>query len=334
MHVEIGIIDMTKIGDDTDSWGVDHAFERDSVYGLRSEPTYGGALSFLRMKYSKELTDIDLVVTGIPYDLAVTNRPGTRFGPRAVRAASTNLAWDGGNYPWGFDPMRRLAMVDYGDCAIDHGHPHDVPKQIESHIDGILDQGTSTVCMGGDHFITGPILRAYAKKHGPIAIVHFDAHSDTWSEEENRIDHGTMFYHGVKEGVIDAEHSVQIGIRTANADRQGMTWLDADWVHANGPAKVIEEAKKIVGDRPAYLTFDIDCLDPAYAPGTGTPVIGGLTTYQARTIIRGLDGIDFKGMDMVEVAPQYDVGEVTALAGATLMLDYISLMSKDLPEKA
>jgi agmatinase len=324
---------VTNIGDDDDTWGIDHAFTRETVYGLHSEPTHSGALSYLRMKYTKDLEGIDLAVTGVPYDLAVTNRTGTRFGPRAVRAASTNLAWPGGNYPWGFDPLRRLAMVDYGDCPIDHGFPHEVPKQIEDHYDAILDKGVSTVSMGGDHFITGPILRAYAKKFGPIAIVHFDAHSDTWSEEENRIDHGTMFYHAIKDGIIDAEHSVQIGIRTANSDKQGTTWLDADWVHKNGPEKTAAEARRIVGDRPAYMTFDIDGLDPAYAPGTGTPVVGGLSTYQARTIIRGLGGIDFKGMDLVEVAPQYDVGEVTALAGATLMLDYLSLITKDLPKK-
>ncbi len=325
---------MAKIGEDKGMWGVDHAFQRETVYGTPGEATYAGALSYLRLKYTKDLTGIDIAVTGIPYDLAVTNRPGTRFGPRAIRAAATNLAWDGGNFPWEYDPFTRLACVDFGDCSLDHGHPQDIPKEIENHITRILATGTSTVCMGGDHFITLPILRSYAKKFGPIAIVHFDAHSDTWSEEENRIDHGTMFYHGIKEGVIDAEHSVQIGIRTRNSDHQGMTWLDANWVHANGPQKAIEEAKRIVGDHHAYLTFDIDCLDPAFAPGTGTPVVGGLSTYQARTIIQGLDTIDFKGMDLVEVAPQYDVGEVTALAGATLMLDYLSLMAGGLPEKA
>ncbi len=286
------------------------------------------------MKYTKDLAGVDVAVTGVPYDLAVTNRSGTRFGPRAVRAASTNLAWPGGNYPWGFDPLKRLAMVDFGDCPIDHGVPHQIPQQIENYYSSILDKGVSTVSMGGDHFITGPILRAYAKKFGPMAIVHFDAHSDTWSEEENRIDHGTMFYHAIKDGIIDVAHSVQIGIRTFNKDKLGMTWLDADWVHANGPEKAAAIAKEIVGDRPAYMTFDIDGLDPAFAPGTGTPVVGGLTTYQARSIIRGLDGIDFKGMDLVEVAPQYDVGEVTALAGATMMLDYLSLITQHLPKKS
>ncbi len=325
---------MTNVGDYDGAWGVDHAFLRDTVYKTHGEPTYGGATSFLRLKYSRNLDGIDVAVTGVPYDLAVTNRPGTRFGPRAIRAASTNLAWQGGNYPWGFDPLARIAAVDYGDAGLDHGNPNDVPRQIQEHIAGILKENTATVSMGGDHFITLPILRAYAEKFGPMALVHFDAHSDTWGEEENRIDHGTMFYHGIKEGVIDPEHSVQIGIRTENTDRMGMIWLDSFYVHEHGPEKVAEEARRIVGGHPAYMTFDIDCLDPAFAPGTGTPVCGGLSTHQARCIIMNLGGVDFKGMDLVEVAPQYDVGEVTALAGATIMLDYLSLISDQLPEKA
>ncbi len=323
---------MTKSFDGNDAWGIDHAITRDSVHGIRIENSHSGVLSFLRTKYAKDLTGIDIAVTGIPYDLAVTNRPGTRFGPRSVREASTQLAW-GPLWPWSHDPLKRLAVVDYGDCDIDQGNPHMIPEQIENHIDGILESGASSVSIGGDHFITLPIMKAYAKRYGPLAMVHFDAHSDTWSEDTNRIDHGTMFYHGIKEGIIDPEHSVQIGIRTHNADPMGVRWLDANWVHENGPQKAIAETKKIVGDRPAYLTFDIDCLDPAFAPGTGTPVCGGLSTYQARTILGGLDGIDFKGMDLVEVAPQYDVGDVTALAGATLIMDYLQMRTKNLPDK-
>jgi len=312
-------------------WGMDHAFRRETVYGLHIEPTYSGALSFLRLKYASDPSGLDVAVTGVPFDLAVTNRPGTRFGPRAIRAASTNLAWQP-QYPWTFDPLQRMAVADVGDCELDHGKPHEIPDQIEAHISRLLDGGAkSTLTMGGDHFITLPILKAYAKKHGPMAIVHFDAHSDTWSEDENRIDHGSMFFHGVKEGIIDPKRSVQVGIRTHNADPMGITWLDSWWVHENGIDKTISEIKRIVGDAPAYLTFDIDCLDPAYAPGTGTPVIGGLSSYQARRILCSLGGIDFKGMDLVEVAPQYDVGEVTALAGASLMFDYLHMIAQDRP---
>ena len=324
---------MIDSSDDGNDLGIDYAISRDSVYGVRVENTHSGVLSFLRARYTKDLAGIDIAVTGIPFDLAVTNRPGTRFGPRAVRAASAQLAW-GPLWPWDHDPMKRLSIVDYGDCNIDHGNPHEIPQQIEDHIDGILESGASTVSIGGDHFIALPIMKAHAKRHGPLAMVHFDAHSDTWSEEANRIDHGTMFYHGIKQGIIDPEHSVQIGIRTQNSDPMGVRWLDANWVHENGPARAIEEAKKVVGDRPAYLTFDIDCLDPAFAPGTGTPVVGGLTTYQASTILGGLSGIEFKGMDLVEVSPQYDVSEITALAGASLIMIYLQMMTKHLPDKA
>ena len=313
--------------------GNDYASTRESLYGIKSENTFGGALSFMRLRYSKELSGVDLAVTGMPFDTATTNRPGARFGPAGVRAASAMLAFNV-IWPWGFDPFLRLAAVDYGDCAFDHGKPSETPARIEAHIAEILEAGASSVAIGGDHFLTLPILRAYAKKHGPMAIVHFDAHSDTWDDEgEERIDHGTMFYHAVKEGVIDPARSVQIGIRTCNADPLGLTWLDANWVHEHGPAAAITEVKRIVGDHPAYLTFDIDCLDPAFAPGTGTPVIGGLSPHQARSIIAGLDSVDFKGMDVVEVAPTYDVGDVTSLAAATIALDYICLVSKHLPER-
>lgn len=312
--------------------GIDAAFTRESVYGITRENTYAGALSFLRLKYSKDLDGIDIAVTGVPYDLAVTNRPGTRYGPAAVRAASAQLAWNP-SWPWDFDPLKRLAVVDYGDCNLDHGIPQENPRLIEAHIASILGRGAGTIAIGGDHFITLPIMRAYAEKHGPLAMVHFDAHSDTWSEKESRLDHGTMFYHAIEEGLIDPARSVQVGIRTYNLDPRGIRWLDAIWVHENGPEKAITEIKRIVGGGPTYLTFDIDCLDPAFAPGTGTPVVGGLSSYQARRILCGLDGIDFVGMDLVEVAPQYDVGEVTALAGAQLIFDYLHLLAKDLEDK-
>jgi agmatinase len=158
-----------------------------------------------------------------------------------------------------------------------------------------------------------------------LSLIHFDAHSDTWADEDDRIDHGTMFYHAAKQGVVDPATSVQIGLRTTNHDTMGFSVLDARWVHENGIAAVVDKIKATVGDKPAYLTFDIDCLDPSYAPGTGTPVCGGLTTYQAIEILRGLAGINLIGMDIVEVAPTYDVGEITALAGAALAMEMLYL---------
>ena len=311
----------------------DQAFTSHSPYGLRDEATYAGALSFLRRPYVRDVEGIDIAVTGIPFDLATTNRPGARLGPRAVRAASAQLSW-GPPWPWGFDPTLRLAVADIGDCALDHGRPADIPAQIERHAADVLRAGASMLGIGGDHYITLPLLRAHANRYGPLALVHFDAHSDTWSDEEGRIDHGTMFFHAVKEGIVDVARSVQIGIRTHNDDRLGFRWLDAAWVHEHGSDAVAEETCRIVGDSKTYLTFDIDCLDPAYAPGTGTPVAGGLSTYQAQRIIRGLKGIDFVGMDVVEVAPAYDVAENTALAAASIALDYLCLLAHARPNPA
>ncbi len=303
----------------------DLALTRDSLYGTISEPTYAGATSFLRRKYTQDLEGVDIVVTGVPLDTATTNRPGTRFGPRAIRAASTIMAWE---RPYGttFDPLDKLAVIDYGDCFFDFGRPELMPAAIEEHAQKIIDAGPALLTLGGDHFIAYPILKAHARKFGaPLSLLHFDAHSDTWADEEGRVDHGTMFWHAAKEGIVDPQHSVQIGLRTTNDDTLGFNVLDGPWVHENGIDAVIKEAKKHLGNRPVYLTFDIDCLDPSYAPGTGTPVCGGLTTHQAISIIRGLAGINLVGMDLVEVAPAYDVGEITALAGATLAMEMINL---------
>lgn len=313
---------------------VDQAFVRKELYGTVHENTFSGAQSFMRRMYTKDLAGCDFAVTGVTFDSATTHRPGARFGPQAIRAASVNLAW-GPPWPWGFDPFDRLAVIDYGDCDFDHGLPETIPASIEAHIDMILQADSRSIVLGGDHFVTLPVIRAHAKKHGRLSLIHFDSHSDTWKsdEEEGRVDHGTMFYHAVKEGIIDPSTSVQIGIRTHNSDPLGFTWLDAQWVHDNGPKQVISEIHRIMGGNNAYLTFDIDCLDPSHAPGTGTPVCGGLTTAQAQEIIRGLGGLNIHGMDLVEVAPAYDVGEITALAGASIVLDFICTQAQGLESK-
>ena len=188
---------------------------------------------------------------------------------------------------WNFDPFKDLAVVDVGDCNFDPGRPEQVPEAIYQHARDILNEDVALLSLGGDHFISYPLLRAHAEKHGPLSLIHFDAHCDTWEDEEGRIDHGTMFYHAAKEGIVDAAHSVQVGMRTFNVDSHGYQVYDADWVHENGAKATIDVIKETVGNRPCYLTFDIDCLDPAFAPGTGTPVIGGLSTQQARKILRG-----------------------------------------------
>jgi agmatinase len=303
----------------------DYAILRDGLHGTTIEPTFSGVPSFMRRKYTRDLEGVDLVVSGVPLDTATSNRPGARFGPRAIRTASTMLAWE---RPYGmkFDPFDRLAVVDYGDCYFDPGRPETVPAAIEKHASSIISEGPGLLSLGGDHFISYPLIKAHAEKHGsPLSLLHFDAHSDTWSDVDGRVDHGTMFYHAAKEGLIDAASSVQIGIRTRNADALGFNVLDAPWVHQNGIDAVIRETRSLLGENPVYLTFDIDCLDPSYAPGTGTPVCGGLTSHQAISILRGLMGIRVVGMDLVEVAPAYDSGEITALAGAHLSAEMIGL---------
>lgn len=302
--------------------------DQSGLYGTIIEPAFSGSTSFMRRKTTRDLDGIDLVVTGIPLDTATTNRPGARFGPRAIRTASTHMAWE---RPYGmkFDPFDRLAVVDYGDCLFDFGKPESIHGDIQSHIETIINQGPSTLSFGGDHFVTYPILCAYAEKYQtPISLIHFDAHSDTWrDDEEERIDHGTMFYKAMKQGIIDPKKSVQIGLRTENPDTFDFNILDGDWVHKNGIDAVIEKTFSIVGNRPVYMTFDIDCLDPSYAPGTGTPVCGGLTTHQAMGIIRGLMGINLIGMDVVEVAPAYDISEITALAASHIAMEMISVFA-------
>ena len=304
----------------------DQAFRSPRLAGRDPEMTYGGAVSFLRRNYTRDIADADIVVSGIPFDMATSNRPGARLGPRAIRAASVGLA-ELDAYPFGFDPFEHLAVADYGDCFMDFGHPAAAVERIEAHAEEILASDAMMVTLGGDHFITYPLLRAHAKKHGPLSLVHFDAHCDTWPDDGSRLDHGSMFLRAAREGIVDPATSVQIGIRTHNADTHGFTILGAPWVHREGIGATIDVVGEVVGANKAYLTFDIDCIDPAFAPGTGTPVSGGLTTAQALDAVRSLGDVDLVGMDVVEVAPPYDVAEITALAAATIAHDFICLQA-------
>lgn len=303
---------------------VDQAFTRGDLRGLSYENAFGGATSFLRRRYTKDLTGVDVAVTGIPFDQAVTNRPGTRFGPRAIREASTLQPYDP-PYGWGFDPLSVQTVVDYGDMAFDYAHVAGVPTRIQDHIAGILAAGAVPVTLGGDHFITLPILRAVAAVHGPVALIQFDAHSDTWVDDDPaRIDHGTFLYKAIRAGVVDPAASVSVGIRTENPDTLGVTILDAPAVHRDLDG-TLARIRDVVGDRPVYITFDIDALDPAFAPGTGTPVWGGLASWQAAALLRGLAGLRLLGGDVVEVSPPYDAGGVTAVAGAHVAMELLAL---------
>lgn len=296
------------------------------------EMTYGGALSFLRRPYSRTLTGVDAVVSGVPYDGAVTNRSGCRLGPRAIRAASTLLA-ELPAFPFGFWPFDTLNVVDWGDCYLDPHHPETIAASIEAHADHILASGATMITLGGDHFISYPLLKAHARRHGPLALIQVDAHCDTWTDDGRQLDHGTMFARAAAEGVIDVKRSVQVGLRTIGTTNgapsdYGFDILTAPWVHRNGIDEALDVAIGLAGEGPVYLSFDIDGLDPAYAPGTGTPVPGGLSSHQALEFVRGLGGLNLVGMDIVEVSPAYDHSEITAIAAATIAHDFLCLLAE------
>lgn len=301
----------------------DFAFTRESPYGTRAEPTYSGALSFLRRRYTKDLDGVDVAVVGVPFDVATTNRPGTRFGPRAIRAASASLAWCA-PYAWDIDPCEALRIIDWGDVFFDSGRIDLAPAAITTQYREFAARGVVPLTLGGDHFISYPILKALHEANGPLALIHFDAHSDTWEDRDGRIDHGTMFFHAAREGLVDPSRSIQLGMRTRNPDDHGFRVLDARWLHAHGVEAAVAEIRQRVGAARCYVSFDIDFLDPAFAPGTGTPVVGGFSTHQALQLVRGLAGLAIVGMDVVEVSPPFDHSEITALAGASIAQELLS----------
>ncbi len=300
-------------GDISDSWAYDM--------------TYAGTLSFGRRRYSRDLGSFDLAVVGIPFDLATTNRPGARLGPRAIREQSSLSAeFPSGLWPWDHSVFTAHRVVDYGDIGFAPGYPDDMLAAVEREVGTILDSGAQVVSLGGDHLVALPLLRAHAARFGPLSLIHLDAHSDTW--EDPHRNHGTMFLEAARDGLIDPARSIQIGMRTPN-ETHGFNVIWADEFLEQGVGPTVARIHEIVGDRPAYLTVDIDFLDPAYAPGTGTPVVGGATTWQARQLLFGMRGLDIVGADQVEVSPIYDgPGQITALAGATLAHDELYLVGE------
>ena len=296
------------------------------LMGGSPEPTYGGALSFMRRRYSRDLTDVDAVVWGIPFDQAVSNRPGARFGPSAIRRASAIFDGDP-QYPFGFDPFEPLAVVDYGDAAFDYTQPQTFADAIEAQAAHVIKGEAQLFSLGGDHFVTWPLLKAHAARHGRLALVQFDAHQDTWPDHGG-ISHGGFVARAVREGLIDPARSIQVGIRTIAPEDCGIAIVPGHALDTLGIPGVIGRIREVVGEMPAYLTFDIDCLDPAFAPGTGTPVAGGLSSREALAILRGLGPVDFVGGDVVEVAPPYDHSDITAIAGATVALYYLGLLAE------
>jgi agmatinase len=309
------------------SKSIDHAFTAAGYRGAASDPTYAGALSFMRRRFTKALEGVDAVVLGIPFDAATSNRPGARFGPQAIRRASAIFDNDP-QYPFARDLFEAMSVTDYGDVLLDYGNHQETPARIEAQAAEILASGAYLLGLGGDHFVTWPLLKAHAGRHGPLALVHFDAHQDTWDDDGQRIDHGSFVARASREGVIDADRSIQIGIRTQAPEDFGIRILRADAVEDMSTQAIAETILAHVGERPCYLTFDIDCLDPAFAPGTGTPVAGGPSSAKILSVLRKLGSLDIRGSDVVEVAPAYDHADITAIAGATVAMYMLGLRAE------
>jgi agmatinase len=306
---------------------IDHAFTASSLTSSATDPTFAGALSFMRRRFTKDLAGADTVVWGIPFDAATSNRPGARFGPQAIRRASAIFDNDP-QYPFDRDLFGEMAVIDYGDCLLDYGNHQETPAAIEAQAKTILDADAFLLTLGGDHFVTWPLLKAHAAKYGPLALVQFDAHQDTWFDDARRIDHGSFVARAVRDGIIDPARSIQVGIRTHAPDDFGIRLVYGHEVEEMTAGEIAKTITDHVGSGPAYLTFDIDCLDPAFAPGTGTPVAGGPSSAKILSVLRKLGSLDIRGADVVEVAPAYDHADITAIAGATVAMYMLGLRAE------
>ena len=306
----------------------DQAFDYDSLLGTETEMPFSGARSFMRRRLSRDLTGVDYAIMGIPYDLSTSGRPGARLGPEALRRATSQLSW-GEVWPWGFDPFDRLAVVDYGDVFYQRGQPQEMLENAHRQALHVLKSGCRLIGLGGDHLTTYPLLKAHAEIHGPLALIQFDAHRDT--AKSKFLDHGSFVRYAMNEGLIDPARSIQIGIRTHYDLDDPIRVLHRPWVREHGVAAVVAEIERVTDGMPCYLTFDIDSVDPAYAPGTGTPVVDGLTPGEVFDTIRALTAPNIVGMDVVEVSPPYDPTETTALFGASVILEHLCAVASKRP---
>ena len=293
-------------------------------------PRYAGPATMFRLPSAVTAAGLDIAIAGVGLDIGTSNRTGARFGPRQIRSESVMVR------PYcmatGAAPFDSFQIADVGDVAL---NSFDLLKSIdiiEDFYDDVLDRGAKPVSVGGDHTITLPILRAIHKKHGPVAMVHVDAHADINDHQfGEKIAHGTIFRRAIEEGLIDAHRMVQIGLRTTGYSAEDFDWsreqgarvVTAEECWYKSLAPLMAEVREQLGVGPVYLTFDIDGLDPAYAPGTGTPEIGGLSVHQGLEIVRGCRGLDLVGADLVEVAPAYDTSGNTALVAANLMFEML-----------
>ena len=303
------------------------------AFGADLQP-FMGIPSFMRLPVTRELEGIDVAIMGVPFDSGTSYRSGTRFGPRKIREASL-MIW-GHNSTLDVTPLKKLTVVDYGDVSV-------IPTSIEHTMTAItktagevIETGTTLITLGGDHSIALPLLRAHAKKHGPVSLVHIDAHIDTWEAEFEAVpySHGTPFRHALQEGLIREGEYMQIGIRGPvsgendyeDARQLGARIVTIHEVMEKGVGEILKEVHERMKG-PVYVTVDIDSVDPAYAPGTGTPEVGGLTSYQLLQLVRGLHGLDLVGFDLVEVSPPFDHGDITAILASNIAFEYLSLLA-------
>ncbi len=296
-------------------------------------PRYCGPRTFMRLPYREQLDEhMDFVITGIPFDSGQSFRTGARFGPEAVRDFSILLR--------PYNPEQNIKIfdyvsgVDYGDIPVVPGYFKETYKKIEEGIYSIAEKGIIPITIGGDHSITLGELRALKKIHGPVALLQFDAHSDTWdSYFEQKYNHGTVFRRAIEEGLIDVSRSIQIGMRGGlygeedlmDAKNLGLEVFTTNEYKKLGVEKMLDVIHQRVGSGPVFLSFDIDFLDPVYAPGTGTPEVSGASIDDALAFVRGLTDIDFIGFDLVEVLPAYDHGQITAAAAANIIYEFVTL---------
>jgi agmatinase len=297
-------------------------------------PRFAGVRTFMRLPHVRTLENVDFVVLGIPWDDATTHRPGARFGPEGIRRVSIMLRpW---NPYWDIKIFDYLSGVDYGDVPVVPGYIEDTYARIEAEFERIARAGVTSIAMGGDHSVTLGELRGLAKVYGPLALVHIDAHLDTLDQYFGRkYNHGTPFRRAVEEGLVDPHKSIQVGIRGSNygpEDYQGTRDLGYELItmyelQEIGLEAALERIHRRVGQHPCFISIDIDSVDPAYAPGTGTPEVEGFTSREIMKLVRGLRGLHFKAADVVEVLPALDPGEITAYLGGNLMYELISLLA-------
>jgi guanidinopropionase len=307
---------------------------RGDTYEPMREPRFTEIATFMRAPLARSLQEVDIALIGVPTDLGVTNRPGARHGPREIRNASSLMR--AFNLGLGVNPYELCRIADLGDVRLSHRYDLEQQvKEIEAYYAKVKAAGVRPVSAGGDHSITYPILKALAKD-APVGLVHVDAHTDTWGEfYGSKFTHGAPFRLAVEAGVLDPKRTIQIGIRGGQnfldgiefSRSRGMRVLFMEEFADLGVQGVIAEARRVVGEGPTYISFDVDGLDPVYAPGTGTPEVGGITTLEAQRLLRGMRGLDLIGGDVVEVAPPYDQTGNTALVGATMMFEILCLIA-------